>query len=58
MGRRQRVVDPDKGMVAEFAVRLRQLRDHAGLTYRQLAKKAFCSPSVLAEAAGGWTLPT
>ena len=59
MGRPERPIDPDAGPVAEFAAELRELRDKAGRpSYRELARRASFSPTVLSEAAGGRRLPT
>src|SRR5205085_12183919 len=52
-------IDPDAGPVAEFAFQLRKLRDEAGRpSYRELARRASFSVTVLSEAAGGRALPT
>ncbi|MEU6414412.1 helix-turn-helix transcriptional regulator [Microbispora sp. NPDC046933] len=58
MGRRETPV-PD-GPLREFAADLRELRTNAPgtPTYRELARKANYSPSVLSRAAAGHTLPT
>lgn len=59
MGRPERRIDPAAGPLAEFACDLRRLRDDAGRpTYRELARRANFSTTVLSEAAGGRTLPT
>lgn len=59
MGRPERGIDPADGPVAAFACTLRELRQHAGApTYGAMARKAHRSSSVLAEAAGGTSLPT
>ena len=59
MGRRERPIDPDGGPVAEFAADLRELREQAGRpSYRELARRASFSTTVLSEAAGGRALPT
>ena len=59
MGRPERPIDPDAGPVADFAFRLRKLRDEAGRpSYRELARRASFSVTVLSEAAGGRSLPT
>jgi ABC-type glutathione transport system ATPase component len=59
MGRPERPIDPDAGPVAEFASELRKLRDKAGRpSYRELARRASFSVTVLSEAAGGRALPT
>lgn len=57
MGRREKDLDPSAGPVAEFAAGLRDLRQRAGLTYRQLAARAHYSPSALSQAASGARLP-
>jgi hypothetical protein len=52
-------VDASGGAVAEFASRLRRLRAEAGSpTYRDMARVAMYSASVLSSAAGGHRLPT
>ncbi|WP_345465508.1 serine/threonine-protein kinase [Actinoallomurus oryzae] len=58
MGRREAPV-PD-GPLREFALKLRELRDNApgAPTYRELARKAHYSSSVLSVAASGQRLPT
>ncbi|HET9143792.1 hypothetical protein [Actinophytocola sp.] len=59
MPRPERPVDPDGGVVARFAVELRELRQRAGSPgYRELARLAHYSPTTLAQAARGDTLPT
>ena len=59
MGRPERPIDPDDGPVAEFASELRELRNKAGRpSYRELARRASFSVTVLSEAAGGRALPT
>jgi WD40 repeat protein len=59
MGRPERPLDPEAGPVAEFAGELRKLRDKAGRpSYRELARRASFSVTVLSEAAGGRSLPT
>ncbi len=59
MGRPERPIDPDAGPVAEFASDLRKLRDSAGRpSYREMARRAAFSVTVLSEAAGGRSLPT
>jgi DNA-binding XRE family transcriptional regulator len=44
--------------LAQLALALRALREHAGLTLKQLATEASCSESALSEAASGKKLPT
>lgn len=59
MGRPERPIDPAAGPVAAFADELRQLREKAGRpSYRELARRASFSVTVLSEAAGGQSLPT
>ncbi|MFF0200054.1 helix-turn-helix domain-containing protein [Streptomyces sp. NPDC005017] len=59
MGRPEKPVDASGGAVAEFASRLRRLRAEAGgPTYRDMAKAAMYSASVLSSAANGHRLPT
>jgi DNA polymerase III delta prime subunit len=59
MGRPEKTVDPARGPVAAFAHDLRRLRAEAGTpTYRQLARRARFSPSVLSSAASGYRLPS
>ncbi len=59
MGRPERPVDQHSGPVAELAAQWRRLRDGAGRpSYRELARRASFSVTVLAEAAGGRTMPT
>ena len=59
MGRPERPVDQHSGPIAELAAQLRRLRDGAGRpSYRELARRASFSTTVLSEAAGGRTLPT
>ncbi|MCE0446668.1 hypothetical protein LT493_24810 [Streptomyces tricolor] len=57
--RGERPLDPEGGPVAEFAARLRKLRDEAGRpTYRELARRAHYSIATLSGAAAGHQLPT
>lgn len=59
MGRPEKPVDASGGAVAEFASRLRRLRIEAGSpTYRDMARTAMYSASVLSSAANGHRLPT
>ena len=59
MGRPERPIRPDAGPAGEFALGLRRLRDEAGHpSYRELARRASFSVTVLSEAAGGRALPT
>lgn len=53
MGRPERPIDPAAGPVPEFAAELRKLREQAGRpSYRELARRAGLSVTVLSEAAG------
>ena len=58
MARPEIPIDPRTGPLAEFAVELRQLRELADVTYRELAQRAHCSASALSQAASGRRLPT
>ncbi|MGQ0778015.1 MAG: nSTAND1 domain-containing NTPase [Pseudonocardiales bacterium] len=59
MGRRERPLDPEAGPLQSFAFELRRLRQAAGrLSYRELARRAHYSKTVLSEAVGGRELPT
>jgi tetratricopeptide (TPR) repeat protein len=59
MGRPERPIGPSAGPVGELATGLRQLREKAGKpSYRELARQARFSTTVLSEAAGGRALPT
>ncbi|MBP2328813.1 WD40 repeat protein [Kibdelosporangium banguiense] len=59
MGRRERPLDPDQGVLQRFASELRQLRESAGApSYRELAKRARYSVTALSEAAGGQLFPS
>ncbi|GAA1163255.1 hypothetical protein GCM10009664_34250 [Kitasatospora gansuensis] len=59
MGRPEKPVDETGGAVAEFASGLRRLRAEAGNpTYRDMARTAMYSASVLSSAANGHRLPT
>ncbi|MBC3839323.1 helix-turn-helix domain-containing protein [Streptacidiphilus sp. 4-A2] len=59
MGRKQRDLDPSSGPVAEFAARLRALRQASGNpTFATMSRRAHRSVSVLSEAAGGVELPS
>jgi hypothetical protein len=59
MGRPERPLDPESGPLAAFAMDLRELRRSAGnISYRELAKRALFSPSVLSAATSGFSLPT
>ncbi|MGW2054283.1 nSTAND1 domain-containing NTPase [Streptomyces sp. NPDC001840] len=58
MGRPERELDPEAGPLQRFASELRRLRAAAGLSYRELSKRAHFSVTALSEAAGGERLPT
>jgi DNA polymerase III delta prime subunit len=59
MGRPERPLDATGGPIAAFARDLRALRSRAGnRTYRELARRALFSPSVLSSAASGYRLPS
>lgn len=59
MARPEKPVDAAGGVAATFARELRQLRARAGNpTYRDMARSAMHSPSVLSSAASGTRLPT
>lgn len=59
MGRRENPINPDAGALAAFAADLRELRVRAGRpTYRQLAQRAYYSPSTLSLAASGTVMPS
>ncbi|WP_018682373.1 helix-turn-helix domain-containing protein [Actinokineospora enzanensis] len=58
MPRRENPIDPDAGPVARFALGLRELREQAGHSYRDLAGIANYTHGVLAAAASGRKLPT
>jgi hypothetical protein len=59
MGRPEKPVDASGGAVAAFASELRRLRAKAGNpTYRDMARYALFSPSVLSSAASGRRLPS
>jgi len=59
MGRPEKPVDFSGGSVARFANELRRLREDAGRpTYRDMARCALYSASVLSSAANGHRLPT
>jgi lambda repressor-like predicted transcriptional regulator len=57
MGRPENTISAD-GPVADFAQQLRLLRQHAGLTLRQLAARTGLSTATLSVAASGRKLPT
>jgi RNA polymerase sigma factor (sigma-70 family) len=57
MGRPEQALDPDGGPATQLAHDLRQLRQSAGLTYRQLAARAHYSHSALSRAAAGTRVP-
>ena len=59
MGRHEHAIDPEHGPVQRFALDLRRLRSAAGRpTYRELARQAGYSVTVLSQAASGKRLPT
>ena len=59
MARPEKPVDVSGGPAAQFASELRQLREGAGSpTYRDMARHALYSASVLSSAANGYRLPT
>ncbi|MEV5895877.1 helix-turn-helix domain-containing protein [Nonomuraea fuscirosea] len=59
MGRPERKLDPEGGLIERFAHDLRQLRVAAGQpTYRIMGSRVGCSPSKLSEAAKGLRLPS
>ncbi|MGC9537121.1 NB-ARC domain-containing protein [Streptomyces sp. UG1] len=59
MGRPEKPLAPDAGPATVFARELRRLRVMAGSpSYRELAKRALFSASVLSDAAAGHRLPT
>ena len=59
MGRSERPLDPEEGVVQRFAFELRRLREAAGKpAYRDVAKRAHYSVTALSEAAGGEAFPS
>ncbi|WP_324169056.1 helix-turn-helix transcriptional regulator [Amycolatopsis sp.] len=59
VGRPETRLDPESGPVHEFAQELRELRRQAGNpSYRELAKRAHYSASMLSTAASGRSLPS
>ncbi|MEO3863826.1 helix-turn-helix domain-containing protein [Acrocarpospora sp. B8E8] len=59
MGRPEKPVDPDAGVLQAFAYDLRRLRRSAGSpSYRQMARTAHYSASALSTAASGASLPS
>jgi hypothetical protein len=59
MGRPEKPINRVGGAVAQFANELRQLRASAGNpTYREMARSAMFSPSVLSSAASGTRMPS
>lgn len=58
MGRPERPFERDGSPAREVAFGLRRLRDQAGLTYDQLARRTNYGTSTLQEAAAGRRLPT
>lgn len=58
MGRPQQPLDRDGAPLTEFAIRLRDLRDNADLTYDQLARKTTFARGTIHEAMRGRRLPS
>src|SRR5436190_6950156 len=59
MGRPEKPVNNAGGVIAQFASELRQLRAQAGNpTYREMARSAMFSSSVLSSAASGYRMPS
>lgn len=59
MGRPEKPLDPDAGPATAFARELRRLRAAAGgPSYREMARTALFSSTVLSDAAAGYRLPT
>ncbi|PZG48846.1 hypothetical protein C1I98_12410, partial [Spongiactinospora gelatinilytica] len=59
MPRPERAIDPGGGVVAQFALELREIRRAAGNPgYRELARRTHYSPATLAAAAAGNRLPS
>jgi transcriptional regulator with XRE-family HTH domain len=58
MGRPQQPLDRDGAPLSEFAIRLRELRDRADLTYDQLARKTTFARGTIHEAMRGRRLPS
>ena len=58
MGRPQQPLDRDGTPLTEFAIRLRDLRDRADLTYDQLARKTTFARGTIHEAMRGRRLPS
>lgn len=59
MPRRERPLDPDDGVLYEFAVELRRVREAAGSpTYREMSRRAHYSAAALSQAASGRQLPS
>jgi transcriptional regulator with XRE-family HTH domain len=58
MPRTEKAIDPKAGPVAEFAIRLRQVRKRAGITYRELAARTTYSHAHMVRAAKGDQLPS
>ncbi|WP_329025280.1 ATP-binding protein [Streptomyces sp. NBC_01423] len=57
-GRREQPLDPQNGPLERLALRLRELRERAGLTYAEMADVAHYASSTLSQAAAGHRLPT
>src|ERR1700756_4650830 len=58
MGRPQQPLDRAGAPLTEFAIRLRELRDRADLTYDQLARKTTFARGTIHEAMRGRRLPS
>lgn len=59
MGRPERPLDPNAGPATAFARELRRIRAAAGSpSYREMARTALFSSTVLSDAAAGYRLPT
>ncbi|WP_217206994.1 WD40 repeat domain-containing protein [Streptomyces sp. AC550_RSS872] len=58
MARPENPIDPHAGPLADFAAGLRRLRNDAGLTYRELSRRAHTSASALSQAASGHKAPS
>jgi len=58
MGRHEQPIDPGAGLIAEFALGLRALRDAADRSYDSLACRTGLAKSTLSSAANGRRLPT
>ncbi|MEU1287909.1 helix-turn-helix transcriptional regulator [Kitasatospora sp. NPDC005856] len=58
MGRRENPIEATEPALGRLAVWLRQQREQAGLTYRQLAARTNYHPTTLQRAAGGRSVPS